>query len=179
MPYEITTEQVMKNIRKMPVFRQLIPQEAGIGWPIPLRKENRVYVTFLCFGESPNAERNLTILYPPVATLTLDWSTQVPVEYVSLRYANPWPEGQWDGQIGTFPHAAIAHMTVGEYKTRRGDLLSLYDEMFNKLAENQPFSSEWKARFSNLLRLLMEPALEPYYRILGRKFFERFLEENG
>jgi hypothetical protein len=179
----ITTEQAMENLRKMPIFRQLVPQEAGIGWPIPLRKEQngvcRVYVTFPLFGQASRVEQGETVLFPPFATLTLDWATQVPVEYVSLRFHNPWPEEQWEGEIGTFPHAAIVHMTAGEYKAKRGELLALYDEMFELLAQKQPFPAAWIARFSELLRLLIEPALEPYYRVLAPKFFERFLCANS
>jgi hypothetical protein len=175
----MTTEQVMENIRKMPVFRQLVPQEAGIGWPIPLRKEqngvSKVYVTFPFFGKASKAEAGNTALFPPFATLTLDWAAQIPVEYVSLRFSNPWPEGQWEEQAGSFPHAAIAQMTVEEYRAKRGELLVLYDEMFSKLGQKESFPAEWKARFSSLLRLLMEPSLEPYYRALAPKFFDRFL----
>jgi hypothetical protein len=182
MSQAITIEQAIENLRKMPIFRQLVPQEAGIGWPIPLRKEqngvSRVYVTFPLFGLAPRVGQNQTVLFPPFATITLDWATQVPVEYVSLHFNHPWPEGQWEGEVGTFPHAAIAHMTVGEYKAKRSELLALYDEMFERLAQKQAFSAEWIARFSELLRLLMEPSLEPYYRALGPKFFSRFLGAN-
>jgi hypothetical protein len=178
---KITTEQAMAEIRKMPLFRQLVPMEAAIGWPMPLRKEQngitKVYVTFPFFGMTPKPDKGLTILYPPFATLTVDWATLVPVEYVSLRFNNPWPEERWEGEVGTFPHPAVASMTTAEYKIKRSELLAMYDEMFSRLGQNQPFPAEWKTRFSNLLRLLMEPSLEPYYRALAPKFFERFLGE--
>jgi hypothetical protein len=51
--------------------------------------------------------------------------------------------------------------------------------MFELLAQKRPFPAAWIARFSELLRLLMEPALEPYYRVLAPKFFERFLGANS
>ena len=179
MQSTITIEQAMENIRKMPLFRQLVPAEAGIGWPIPLRKTNKIYVTFPFFGMTSRAEKGQTTLYPPFATLTLDWTMQIPVEYVSLRFANPWPEGDWENTAGRFPHPAIADLTVGEYKAKRQELLTMYDEMLIRLAQNQSFPVEWKSRFSTLLRLLMEPSLEPYYRALAPKFFDRFLGEKS
>lgn len=167
------TAQLLEDVRKMPIFRQLIPLEAAVGWLIPLRKEGKVYVTLPFYGCSPQKGQNL--LFPPFATLTLNWANLVPVEYVNLRFRNPAPNLNWEGQIGTFPHEAIAQMTRGEYLEKRRELLIMYDEMFDNLLQNNPFTPDWNQKFSGNLRLLIEPALEPYYRVLGEKFFERFL----
>ena len=171
------TEQLMKDIRKTPLFRQLIPQEAGVGWPIPLRKGGKVYVTLPFFGFAPTDQKGVTKLFPPFATITLDWSNQVPVEYVNLRFRNPAPELNWEGEVGTFPHPAVNQITVGQYQERRRELLGMYDEMLDNLSQNHPFTPEWNQQFSDNLRLLIEPALEPYYRVLGEKFFQRFLTQ--
>jgi hypothetical protein len=169
-------EELMKNIRKTPLFRQLVPQEAGIGWPIPLRKAgNKMYVILPFFGLARPRDGSQTALYPPFATLTLDWANQMPMEYVNLRFRNPWPEGKWEEQVGTFPHLAVAQLTVDQYKEKRRELLAMYDELMELLAQGSTIAPEWRARFGQLLRLLMEPGLEPYYRALGPKFFEHFL----
>ena len=171
------TELLMKEVRKMPFYRQMIPQEAGIGWPMPLRKEGKVYITLPFFGFSPTAEAGNTKLYPPFAIATLDWSNQVPVEYVNLRFRNPAPELDWTKQVGTFPHEAIAQKTVEEYRQLRRELLAMYDRMFDLLAQKSPLSPEWSQRFAELLNLLIEPALKPYYLALNPKFFNRFLHQ--
>ena len=170
------TEQLLQSIRQTPLFRQVIPLEAGIGLPIPLRKEGKVYAILPCFGFAPTATKGQTTVFPPFATITVNWANQVPVEYVNLRFRNPAPELQWQGQIGIFPHPAVAQMTLGDYKEKRSELLAMYDEMFKTLASDANFSDEWTTRFSVLLRTLMEPPLEPYYRVLGTKFCDRFLE---
>lgn len=167
-------ETVMKDIRQTPLYRQLIPMEASIGWPIPLRKGGKVYVTLPCCSIR-TLEKGRTILYPPFATITLIWSSQVVVEYVNLRFRNPWPEGHWEEEAGAFPHPAIARLTVAQYRAKRSELLEMYDELFETLTQNGEFSVEWSNRFGKLLRLLLEPQLEPYYRVLGPKFFDRFL----
>ena len=170
------TKELLKEIRKTPIFRQLVPQEAGIGWPIPLRKNDKVFITLPFFGYSVIAEKGKTDLFPPFATVTLTWSSKTFVEYVNLRFRNPWPEGKWEEQVGIFPHPAIAHLPVREYKDKRDELLSMYDEMFDMLSNNSPIHPDWSSKFSQLLRLLMEPSLEPYYRALSPKFFSRFLD---
>lgn len=169
------TQSLIKDIRKTPLFRQLVPQEAGIGFPIPLRKEGKVYITLPFFGFSPTAEAGNTKLFPPFAIATIDWSNQVPVEYLNLRFRNPAPELDWMKQVGTFPHPAIAQMTVGEYQQLKQELLGMYDRMLDLLAAKSPLSPEWSKRFEELLNILIEPTLKPYYRALNPKFFDRFL----
>lgn len=167
-------EQLMLDIRKTPLFRQLIPMEAQIGWPIPLRREGKVYVTLPFFGASSQSQSQ-TVLFPPFAKMTLEWSNQKVVEYVNFRFQNPFTEAKWEKSVGTFPHPTIAQMSVGEYQEKRHQLLTMYDAMFENLSNGLTLSPEWNGQFSKLLRTLIEPALEPYYRTLGSKFFDRFL----
>jgi hypothetical protein len=168
------TEQLLQTIRKMPLFRQLVPQESGIGFPIPIRRDGKVYATFPCFGFIPVAQGQTT-LFPPFSIITINWANQVPVEYVNLRFRSPAPELQWNGEIGSFPHAAISGMSVADYEQHRHQLLALYDELFDNLSSGALFSIDWNDRFSILFSLLLEPPLEPYYRILSPKFCDRFL----
>jgi len=169
------TKQLIKKIRKTPLFRSHIPMEAGIGWPIPLQKEGKLYVILPCFGFHNTNETGKTVLFPPFATVTVDWSKQEPVEYKNLRLNNPAPELNWEKQAGIFPHEAVAQMTIREYKQKRSELFAMYDEMFEILETSTELSSEWVANFSSLLRTLMEPELELYYRVLAPTFFEHYL----
>jgi hypothetical protein len=166
---------LMNDMRKMPMYRQVIPQEAGIGWPIPLRRNKHVYVIMPCFGYAHTPDKHETTLYPPFATITLDWSKQVPVEYVDLRFRHPWLEGNWEQVAGTFPHAAVKELSVQQYQNLRNELLIMYDALLDTLGKQETLSAEWKTAFSLLLRTMMEPPLEPYYRALGEKFFQTFL----
>jgi hypothetical protein len=170
------TEQLMKDVRTMSIFQQLIPLEAAIGWPIPLRKDGKVYIILPFYGCTAQ-KQGQTLLFPPFATLTIDWRNLVPVEYVNLRFRNSAPELNWAEQVGTFPHPEIAQATKKEYLEKRHELLAMYDEMFDSLAQNTVLSPAWEQQFREHLHFLIEPALAPYYRVLGSKFFERFLSK--
>ncbi len=171
----LSMKSIMDGIQKTPLYRYLIPAEAGIGWPIPLRKKDRVYVTLPLFGYHRTDEKGKTALFPPFAAITVDLASQVPVEYVNLRFRNPWPQGKWEEQAGYFPHPVVAAISAGQYKEKRKELLSLYDELFEMLLEKRVVPATFRERFGQLLRLLMEPCLEPFYRSLAPKFFEHFL----
>jgi hypothetical protein len=169
------TEQLLRDVRKMPLFHQLIPQEAGVGWPLPLRRDNRVYAALPFFGMGRGAEKGKTPLYPIFAALTVDWSNFKPVKYVDFHFENPFGPVPWDQPVGTFPHAAVAGLTVGEYEAKRRELLALYDELFTMLGRGGTFGADWNQRFGGLLRLLLEPGLEPFYRTLAPNFTAQFL----
>lgn len=169
------TEQLMQDIRKMPIFHQLVPMEAGIGWPMPRRAGGQVYVTLPFYGFLWTPEQRSWTLFPPISTITVQWSNLVPVEYVDLRYSRPWPEGQGDSPVGTFPHDAVAALTREQYEQDRSELLTMYDELFDTLVLNKALPPFWNRRFGQLLRRFLEPALEPYYRGLAPKFFAQFL----
>ena len=168
------TEQIITNIHQTQWFQQLIPMETSISCPIPLRKKGSVYIILPCIGVKTTTAGQ-TILFPPLATLTLNWSNQAIVEYVDLKFKNPWQQEVTEGQIGIFPHKAIANLTVDEYKQKRSQLLAMYDTMFESLALGNSFSEQWCNDFSQLLQLLIEPSLKPYYRDLQPKFFNRFI----
>ncbi|EDX83179.1 hypothetical protein S7335_358 [Synechococcus sp. PCC 7335] len=176
---ESETAKLIKLIRAMPLAQQLIPMEALTGWPMPLRRESNIYVHLPFVGANQSHGKQGMALFPPFALITVDWSNGLPVQYLNLRFQHPWPEGNWNSQAGTFPHPEIAQLPKAEYVSKRQELLAMYDHLLNSLAKREAFSLEWKARFSESLRLLMEPALEPYYRALSPKFFQTFLPHSS
>lgn len=163
------TGRLMASVRRTPLFRQLVPMEAGIGWPIPLRRSPSLYVKLPLFGFAPGRP---TRLFPPFAVLTVDHATARPVEYVDLRYAQPWPVPATPEPVGEFPHEAVRGR-LGDYRKDRTRLLECYDGMLTSLCDDSPFVEA--EEFTELLGRLVEPALLPYYRMLGPRFYERFL----
>ncbi len=172
------TEQFLKALSRMPLYRQVIPQEAGIGWPLPRRKKDdgRVYATVPLFGMRPLTSGGAE-LYPIFATVTADWATKTVVEYVDLRYAGLCPKSDVPQPVGRFPHDEVADMTVAEYRAAKGALLTLYDTLFDTLAANREFDAEFSAEFAALFGRLLEPGLDSQYRALAEKFVARFKPE--
>lgn len=174
MPNNMFT--LVNTLHNTPLYRQLIPAEnVGTGWPIPLRRQGKVYVTLPFFGQVYDRQTKQTQLSPPFALITLDWSQQRPVEYVDLRFRHPWTETTPEGYIGTFPHPALSSLNTQQYEHLRLQLFSQYDELMEALLHQTTLSDAWDNAFRMLLRQLVEPALEPYYRSLGPKFFAHFL----
>ncbi len=169
------TNRLMHNVRKMPLVQQLIPMEAAVGWPAPITKNGEVYLILPFYGASPTSRKGQLSLYPPIATVTLNWRTGIVVEYLDLRFRPPFEGAQWTDPVGKFPHESVADLRISDYLERREELLTRYDELLDILSKNGTFSARWTSEFAELLRLMLEPSLEPYYRALAPRFFERFL----
>jgi hypothetical protein len=171
------TDTLFKRIRNGGMFRELVPMEASNGLPIPLRKGNVVYaiLPFYTYTPADPQQGNKIVLFPPFVSITVNWTTKVPVEYVDFRFRSPAPELNWEQAAGLFPPAGMENMSVREYEQQKRELMVMYDELFETLAQQGSFSPDWNERFSRLLRLMLEPCLEPYYRALSPKFFENFL----
>lgn len=179
-PTSSRTGSLMAEIRRMPLFRQVVPMESGIGWPIPVRHrpwrngDPAVYLKLPLFGfQRPRDVGRETQVYPPFALITLEWRTGRPVEYADLRYTRPWPVPDRPEPVGEFPHDAVRGMTTGQYLAARDRLLALYDELFAGLGGDGSFAGA--VEFAELFGRLVEPSLLPYYRTLGGRFVERFL----
>ncbi|MEW2392599.1 hypothetical protein AB0933_29975 [Streptomyces venezuelae] len=175
-PSPVPTAELLERLRRMPLFRQLVPMECGIGWPMPLRLKADSGAARVCLRLPLFGMRQLSgggaELFPPFATVTLDRTTGRPMEYVDLRLTRPWAVPTDAEPVGIFPHEAVDG-TVGDYRAARTELLALYDELCDSLAARTRF--EGRDRFSDLLRRLLEPGLEPYYRALGPDFYVHFL----
>jgi hypothetical protein len=173
------TDELFKSIRNGGMFRELVPMEASNGLPIPLRKGNVVYaiLPFYTYKPADSQQGNKIVLFPPFVSITVNWATKVPVEYVNFRFRSPAPELNWEQAAGFFPPAGMESMSVREYEQQKRELMVMYDELFEMLNQQGSFSAAWNERFSKLLRLMVEPCLEPYYRALSPKFFENFLKK--
>jgi len=170
MPDTISVENVLAKIREHPVFRSLVPMEAGIGWPVPIRRNGHVYLCIPAFGLQQAMGDQPVLIYPPFATITVSWPNSVVMEYVNLRWKNLWNEDEFAKPAGTFPHPEIAGLQLAQYSEMRTQLLNYYDSMLNATMDETDEND-----FRNLLCKMMEPSLLPYYRILFPKYYGYFI----
>lgn len=167
-------ENIIKEVRNSPVFQELVPMEAVSGWTIPFKRDERVYLR-IPFYRTKNEGKGNTLLYPPMAIITVDCSSKIVVEYLNTKFKSPWSEGDWETEVGSFPHEAIARMTVGEYKECKQKLMQLYNEIVKCLMDGSKLNKDTHNEFMKLLNLLVEPGLKPFYKAIGPKFFGHFL----
>lgn len=173
------SESLCRTLRRSRLFHELVPMESGIGWPLPVPVvqdgEPRVFMRLPLFVLRPDPAGGAD-LFPPFATVTLDWATGRLVEYTDLRFKEPHrPRTQWSEPVGRFPHPAVEVLTTAGYRNARTRLFGLYDELLDELASGRQPGGDWSEQFDELFGRLLEPSLMPYYRQLAPKFLGRHL----
>ena len=173
------TAAIMAEVKGLPISRQLIGAQTEVGWPLgrTARKPGTVHVVLPFPGMPKKKDETESPLYPPLATITYDWRLGRPIAYQNLYETRPWPPVR--DAVGRFPHEAVRALREKNggrpYAELRAELLFLYDELFNCMADLTPLPRERAERFRAVWRILMEPSLEPYYRHLAPAFTRSFL----
>ena len=166
------SQAILKRARHTDTFRELAPGTAALGWPAVKLVRGQVFLSVPLFDQQRRPDGAVN-LYPPFATLTLGWAPPLIAAYLDLA-----TEGAWTADIsapaGTFPHPELGDSEHG-YLTMRRQLFTCYDAVCAALSDGREPSYDTAAELSRLLRVLLEPALEPYYRALEPDFFGRYL----
>lgn len=153
------------------VARELIPMGISAGWPILSVRGRQLCVTIPYFRAELKPD-DQTLLYPFAHALTLLWPNGRVVGYSSLRYDKAFADIDFDKPVGTFRHEAIRHLGKAEYVALRDELYGCYDALIEAIYGNRPY--EGQERMRDLFGQLMEPGLEPFYRMLGKSFFSTY-----
>jgi hypothetical protein len=168
------TAALLDDLRRSPAFRALVPMEALLGWPIPLRHrepQNRLYAQLLPHGQrAPERRGDPTALFAPLGVLTVTWPTGQVVGWSEAGFLRSWT--RTSDPVADFPHDAVRDLPIREYLARREELLGLYDDVFDAMATDVLFDGY--ERFATLLTMLMPPGLLPWYRSEAPRFVERF-----
>lgn len=164
------TGKLAVAVRRMPIVRQLIPMEAMLGWPIPVARRDGTAVKFPFVGMQHVRRDGVSAeLFPPLASITLDWSTGRPVEYVDLRWQRPGGDLPWAGVAAQFPHEAVRG-PIADYLAKKERLYALTDAVLEAASAGRGVPGAEVTEYRELLATLVEPGLLPYYRAIAPKF---------
>ena len=166
-------ERLVRALRRSALFRELVPMEAGVGWPLPHLSNGSVHAILPCFGMARVGKPARTALLAPFAGFTVSWSSGRPVEYVDYRYRGAWRNLDFSRPLGSFPHEQVQAMRRSDYLAKRARLHRMYGQLFDSLAAGGELPPFWMREFTELVDLLWEPALRPFYRQLAPRFYAR------
>lgn len=117
-----------------------------------------------------------TLVFPIryLITLALPESTIVSIE--DLQYNPHFSKVQFDKPVGLFRHKAVAHLNKEQYADLKQQLFALYDALVKSLLDNKPFNVANDSQLGQLARILVEPSLKPFYKIIDKDFYYKYLE---
>lgn len=163
----------IEMIRKSETARRLIPMEFVSGLPILSIRRGEICITIPYYLQKIQP-LDKTLIYPLAYSITALWSNGLIVDYKNFNFVPAMKKLDFSRPIGTFRHEAIKNLNEQQYRELKKELFDCYDEYLACITEKKPFMKS--ERMEELLNLIMEPCQKPMYLILGRKFFEVFLE---
>jgi hypothetical protein len=152
---------------------QALPNETHQSWPVPLLGAEGLRAAFLFapFRLDPGKGQ---ILLPPSYVAQIDAATGTLLE---LRFVRPAELGQPDAPGTALGHYALPQgITVEEYDRREAHALGLLDTLVEPFVDGAARLDEPLAQAAGELRrlywALTAAPLHPYYRAVGRRFFD-------
>ena len=159
------------NVNKGEARSRLIPMELSSGWPSIAIKNKEICVT-IPFFRGRRTQDGKTALFPISHVLTVTWPEAAVVDYMVLSFNKEYKQIDFSKPVGLFPHDSAEGLSKEDYKTKRNELFSLYDELIECITEKKPFTRE--EEMQSLFGILMEPPLYPMYKHIAPKFYEKY-----
>lgn len=173
------------RMRTWPLVAHLVPMEAALSLALPRMRPAGSAVCLMVYGTTPIPPPGVgATLYPPLALITIDWRTVHAdgpggrvVEYVDLRWTRPVPGVDPHAAVGTHPHPELTrtYPEASQQASAHRELDGLIEARLDALGTGAQPGPEHEGRVAELLRILMEPGLEPWYRAVAPRFVAHHL----
>lgn len=175
METEMTMQEFLKALNSSDIVRKLVPLGLGMGLPMLNIIGETLCVTVPYYKSVPRKD-DKTLLFPPEFIITAKWPTGNILEFRSLRFDKDYQKIDFEKPIGTFRHEAVKQWNRGEYQKKKQELYSMYDTFISSLYSEGNYTKE--EEFSELLNIIVEPSLRPFYKNIGRDFYNKFLTQS-
>ncbi len=145
------------------------------GFPILSIKNGYLCMTVPFLKYQSTGVVDQTMVFPIRYVVTVSLPDMKAVGYEDLLFNTAFEKVDFSKPIGLFRHKAISGMDKKEYKSKRDELISLYERLANALIFGTPYTDKDESNMSELLKMLLEPSLFPIYMTLDKDFYNKFL----
>lgn len=176
MIHAISMEQIIKNLKTSGFFLQCkIPMGYSSGFPILQIKNGSLCVTVPYLKYRTTGEVDKTLVFPIRYGISLELPTEKIIGFENYEYKSSFANIDFDKPVGYFRHNAVKQYNKTQYKELRRELMGEYDKVANALLGNAAYGISDEKRMAELLQLLAEPSLLPFYRAIDIDFFNKYL----
>lgn len=172
----ISMEQIIKNLKTSEFFLQCkIPMGYSSGFPILQIKNGSLCVTVPYLKYRTTGEVDKTLVFPIRYGISLELPTEKVIGFEDYEYKSSFVNIDFDKPVGYFRHDAVKQYNKTQYRELRRELMGEYDKVANALLGNAAYHIADEKRMAELLQLLAEPSLLPFYRIIDADFYNKYL----
>lgn len=176
MDKKINTARLIKSLNRNEfVLNCRIPMGYGAGIPLLQVKNNCLCLTVPFLKYQITGEIDKTLVYPIRNTVTFVLPEGTAVGFEDLRFNPKFLNVDFSKPIGLFRPDKLKKLNKTEYDNCRNELFELYDKLVLFLLGEGDYSEEDETRFSELLKLLIEPYHYPVYKALDIDFYNKYL----
>lgn len=171
----ISMEQIIKNVKTSEFFLQCkIPMGYSSGFPILQIKNESLCVTVPYLKYRTTGEVDRTLVFPIRYGISLELPTEKVIGFENYEYKSSFAKIDFDKPVGYFRHDEIKQYNKTQYKELRRELMEEYDKVANTILCNAAYGSSDEKRMAELLQLLAEPSLRPFYRAIDADFYNKY-----
>lgn len=176
MIHTVLMEQIIKNLKKGEFLLQCkIPMGYSSGFPILQIKNGSLCVTVPYLKYQTTGEVDKTLVFPIRYGISLELPTEKIIGFEDYEYKSNFANIDFDKPVGYFRHDAVRKYNKTQYKELRRELMGEYDKVINALLGNASYGISDEKRMGELLQLLAEPSLLPFYRVIDSDFYNKYL----
>lgn len=117
-----------------------------------------------------------TLVYPPRFVVTLKVPENIIVGFEDLSFHTAFENVNFAASIGLFRHEAIQHLDKQAYSAKRSQLFTLYDAIIESLEDGICLDKENELNMKQLLSILLEPAVKPFYQAIDKDFYFKYID---
>lgn len=162
----ISTAELYQRVKQYRFRVPDMPREAGQGYPVPVYRENRIWLVFPFFT-STGAPRQPRNLFTPRWVLIIDAEKG---EEIRVRR----PEGKEDEPLGV--HVLSPEIDVAGLRSREQRMFTLLDILRPLVRDFPAHLSEQQSaarhEYRTLWKEISQKPLQPFYRQINPKWFE-------
>jgi len=172
----ISVENIIKRLKTSEfTLNCRMPMGYSSGLPILQIKNDSLCLTIPYLKYKVTGIVDKTLVFPIRYTISVELPENNVVGFSDLSFNKSFEKVDFNKPIGFFRHESIKSLGKEEYKEKRSRLLALYGKLADSLLYATEFTEEDDAEMKSLLKLLVEPSLYPFYRVLDKDFYNRFL----
>ena len=118
-----------------------------------------------------------TLVYPIKYVATVMVPQNVVASFEDLALQSAFARVNFSTPVGTFRHEKIKNLDKTAYKEKRSELYAQYDKIVNFLITDSVYSIEDERVFKTMFNTLLEPSLQPFYKVIDPEFYNKYISK--
>lgn len=116
-----------------------------------------------------------TLIFPVRYVLVYDLKEKKFTGFHDLTKIREFDDFDFEAPIGLFRHESIRDLDKNAYREKQKELYQSYSAVINALLDGQQPDEKDTSALKELLGIMLEPSVKPFYQLLSPSFCQQYL----